>query len=177
MPCPLLDSSWLLDWGTLWQHRSLEIPRPCHQACRRAMGSVPTVPACRCCCENEEESNFNLVPVGVVETGGSLSLVPLDVVDDVVPALQVLPPSKSTLLKSLDGRWFLKSTLRPLCHVWNSEVFFDPQSQLRDTVHFLVEEGPNLVSLQMNGQCFIGDVSLEAQAAILWNNGETWIKL
>ncbi|CAE7258552.1 unnamed protein product [Symbiodinium natans] len=153
------------------------------------MGSASGMPVCQCCCENENDSTVSLFPVGVVQNGSSLALVPLDLVSDVadvaddavtahtsMPVLPVpvLPPS--TLLKSLEGRWFLKSNLRPLCQVWNSQVFFDPDSALRDTVHFLAEEGPNLISLHMNGQTFYGRVSLEAQAAILWDHGESWIK-
>ena len=144
------------------------------QAMSKAMGSVPVL-AYQCCCEGED-AHVSLIPVGVVENGSSLSLVSLNLADDAVRAVPVLPPAPSSLLKSLEGRWYLKTNLKPLCQVWNSQVFFDPSSKLRDTLHFLNQEGPDVVSLQMGGQTFYGRVSLEAQAAILWDHGETWIK-
>ena len=142
------------------------------------MGSVPTVPACHCCCGNEDDATAALIPVGVVENGDTLSLVSLNLADDAITALAmpVLPTAPSALMKSLEGQWFLKSNLKPLCQIWNSQVFFDPSSKLRDTVHFLIEEGPDVVSLSMGTQTFHGRVSLEAQAAIHWDHGETWIK-
>ena len=144
------------------------------------MGNAPSVAVCKPCCEAECEANAGLVPVdnvGVVQDGTDLLLVSLTIGDKALkPAMPVLPSAKSSLLKSLEGRWFLQSNLKPMCEIWNAQVFFDPISKLRDTVHPIQEKGPDAVSFRLGGHTLTGRVSLEAQAAIKWDNGETWIK-
>ena len=78
------------------------------------MGGVTSFTACQeSCCESSS----------VGEDGTALLFGPLSMAEDAVKvALPVLPPTKSQLLKSLEGRWFLKSNSKPLCEIWNAQV-------------------------------------------------------
>mmetsp|Transcript_42992 Transcript_42992/g.68102 ORF Transcript_42992/g.68102 Transcript_42992/m.68102 type:complete len:192 (+) Transcript_42992:2-577(+) len=130
------------------------------------------------------------VPLRLKETGDGLLLAPLETGGHLVPMLPALPTpmrnARSTgansgapsegLVKVLNGKWFLQSNERPLCDIWNLEIYFDPDTSLKDTLHFLrIEEG-TAVSLRMNGQLLLGEVSVDAQPRISWKHGETWIK-
>mmetsp|Transcript_53970 Transcript_53970/g.125983 ORF Transcript_53970/g.125983 Transcript_53970/m.125983 type:complete len:133 (+) Transcript_53970:48-446(+) len=131
------------------------------------MGSAP-------CCEGNA-LNQSAGGVIVVNSGSALRLAPISAAEAVnlyMPAAEV-----PDLLQALDGRWYLKGKkVSLLCDVWNAQVFFQPNSALKDTVHLLVQEGADIISLEMNGKTLIGTVSLEAQATITWEHGETWIK-
>lgn len=131
------------------------------------------------------------IPLGLKETGNELLLTPLETLGSghIVPMLPALPtPTRNArngaksgapsegLVKVLNGKWFLQSNERPICDIWNLEIYFDPETSLKDTLHYLrIEEG-SAVSLRMNGQLLSGEVSVDAQPRIRWKHGETWIK-
>ncbi|CAK9016486.1 unnamed protein product [Durusdinium trenchii] len=126
---------------------------------------------CACHCQGED-LRFQGGPLGVKGEGLDLELTPLEFGRD----NELVHREVSPLLLALDGKWYLKSNERCICAIQSSEVYFHHDTSLKDTVHFVVQEGPNLVSLRMMRQTFYGEVSLDAQATITWNHGEVWIK-
>ena len=126
-----------------------------------------------------DEVEFSPVPVGVIHNGDDYALAPLEKADGT--ALGAVKPAPvcqcdNDVLVALNGRWFLESNDKAICDVWNSEVYFDPDTSLKDTLHYLRVEASTLVSLKMNGQTYLGDVTLDAQARIIWRHGEVWIR-
>ena len=49
-------------------------------------------------------------------------------------------------------------------------------AEREDTIHFLVPEAHDRVSLRMKGETYVGLVERHAQATITWSNGEVWLR-
>eukprot|EP00435_Cladocopium_sp_Y103_P014395 s756_g3.t1 len=163
--------------------------------CRESVGSCinnPELLVDRASCHANDDL-VHQVPLELKETGNELLLAPLETVGQAghtVPTLPTLPtPMRNAwngaaksgeptegLMKVLNGRWFLQSNERPICDIWNLEIYFDPATSLKDTLHYLQLEEGTAVSLRMNGQLLLGEVSVDAQPRITWKHGEAWIK-
>ncbi|CAJ1455367.1 unnamed protein product [Effrenium voratum] len=70
-----------------------------------------------------------------------------------------------------DGFWYRKEDGKFMCEINQRQLLINSLSTLA-----LREVLPGTLLLRINETDFIGQVSFDAQAVIIWSNGEVWLR-
>ena len=80
------------------------------------------------------------------------------------------------LLEALEGGWFRKKDGKPVGELVEGRLIWNRIWGFDEAYLSIYEDDSRTLSMYMQGSRFIGRVSFEAQATIVWSDGDVWIR-